>query len=70
MICFVFPVRKRNGSKPSHWHRGSGSLARKALQTLETLKWVEKDPNGGRRMTPQGRRDLDRIAAQIKFGKA
>merc|ERR1739845_66724 len=25
-----------------------------------------KDPNGGRRLTSQGRRDLDRIAAQIK----
>ena len=61
-----FPVRQNNGSKPSHWRRGSGSVARKALQTLEQLKWVEKDPNGGRRLTSQGRRDLDRIAAQIK----
>jgi len=26
---------------------------------------VEKDPNGGRRLTSQGRRDLDRIAAQV-----
>ena len=59
-------VRQNNGSKPSHWRRGSGSVARKALQTLESLKWVEKDSNGGRRLTSQGRRDLDRIAAQIK----
>ena len=27
---------------------------------------MEKDQNGGRRLTSQGRRDLDRIAAQIK----
>ena len=27
---------------------------------------MEKDPNGGRRLTSQGRRDLDRIAAQLK----
>ena len=33
---------------------------------LESLKVVEKDTNGGRRLTSQGRRDLDRIAAQIK----
>ena len=41
-------------------------MARKALQALEGLKLVEKDPNGGRRLTSQGRRDLDRIAAQLK----
>ena len=63
---FSLPVRKNNGSKPSHWRRGSGSVARKALQTLEQLKWLEKDAAGGRRLSSQGRRDLDRIAAQIK----
>ncbi len=63
-------VRKSNGSAPSHWRRGSGSVARKCLQTLEALKWVEKDPNGGRKLTSQGRRDLDRIAAQVKANKA
>jgi small subunit ribosomal protein S19e len=60
-----FSARANNGSLPSHWSRGSGSIARKALQTLEQLKLVEKDPNGGRRLTSQGRRDLDRIAAQV-----
>ena len=65
-ISISIPVRRNNGTKPSHWRSGSGSVARKALQTLETLKWIEKDPtNGGRRMTSQGRRDLDRIAAQV-----
>ena len=58
-------VRRNNGSAPSHWSAGSGTIARKALQTLEQLKLVEKDPNGGRRLSSQGRRDLDRIAAQV-----
>ena len=62
----IYGIRKSNGSSPSHWSRGAGGLARKALQALEGLKLVEKDPNGGRRLTSQGRRDLDRIAAQIK----
>merc|ERR1711890_181687 len=62
----IYGVRRNNGSCPSHWRRGSGSIARKGLQTLEQLKLVEKDANGGRRLTSQGRRDLDRIAAQIK----
>ena len=63
-------MRRNNGSCPSHWRRGSGSIARKGLQSLEQLKLVEKDANGGRRLTPQGRRDLDRIAAQIRQGAA
>jgi len=62
----IYGIRRNNGSKPSHWLRGAGGLARKALQSLEALKVVEKDQNGGRRLTSQGRRDLDRIAAQIK----
>ena len=72
MQCFnitenlLLSVRRNNGSCPSHWRRGSGSIARKGLQALEQLKLVEKDSNGGRKLTSQGRRDLDRIAAQIK----
>merc|ERR1712217_294999 len=62
----IYGVRRNNGSCPSHWRRGSGSIARKGLQSLEQLKLVEKDANGGRKMSSQGRRDLDRIAAQIK----
>merc|ERR1711971_266530 len=62
----IYGVRQNNGSCPSHWRRGSGSIARKGLQALESLKLVEKDANGGRKMSSQGRRDLDRIAAQIK----
>merc|ERR1711883_402 len=61
----IYGVRRNNGSCPSHWRRGSGSIARKGLQALEQLKLVEKDSNGGRKLTSQGRRDLDRIAAQI-----
>ena len=29
------------------------------------LKMVEKDQDGGRKLTPQGQRDLDRIAGQV-----
>eukprot|EP00088_Acartia_fossae_P015696 TRINITY_DN1865_c0_g1_i6.p1 TRINITY_DN1865_c0_g1~~TRINITY_DN1865_c0_g1_i6.p1 ORF type:complete len:145 (-),score=60.12 TRINITY_DN1865_c0_g1_i6:70-504(-) len=66
----IYGVRKNNGSSPSHWCRSSGSVARKALQALEKMKLVEKDASGsGRRLTGQGRRDLDRIAAQIKKSK-
>uniref|UniRef100_A0AAR2K7F4 Small ribosomal subunit protein eS19 n=2 Tax=Pygocentrus nattereri TaxID=42514 RepID=A0AAR2K7F4_PYGNA len=61
----IYGGRKRNGVCPSHFSVGSKNVARKVLQALEALKMVEKDPNGGRRLTPQGTRDLDRIAGQV-----
>lgn len=65
-VTKIFGCRKRNGTMPSHYCRSAGGVARKALQSLEALKLIEKSPDGGRRITHQGRRDLDRIAAQIK----
>jgi len=53
----IYGVRRNMGTCPSHWARGSGSIARKTLQTLEQLKLVQKDANGGRVLTPQGRHD-------------
>ncbi|CAG9583317.1 unnamed protein product [Danaus chrysippus] len=66
-VTKIFGGRKRNGVTPSHFCRSSGSIARKALQALEALKLVEKIPDGGRVLTVQGRRDLDRIAAQVRL---
>ncbi|RWS25364.1 40S ribosomal protein S19-like protein [Leptotrombidium deliense] len=66
-ITKIYGGRYRRGVRPSHFCRGGKSIARKALQSLEQLKWIEKDANsGGRRLTSQGVRDLDRIAAQVK----
>uniref|UniRef100_A0A8B9RUX9 Small ribosomal subunit protein eS19 n=1 Tax=Accipiter nisus TaxID=211598 RepID=A0A8B9RUX9_9AVES len=61
----VYGGRQRRGVRPSHFSRGSGSVARRVLQALEGLKMVEKDQDGGRKLTPQGQRDLDRIAGQV-----
>jgi len=61
----IFGGKKNNGCAPGHWRKGSPGLARRSLQSLEAFKWLEKDPNGGRKLTSQGRRDLDRIAAQV-----
>ncbi|KAG8234548.1 hypothetical protein J437_LFUL014007 [Ladona fulva] len=68
-VTKIFGGRKRNGVCPSHYCRSSGSVARKALQALEALKLIEKSMDGGRKLTGQGRRDLDRIAAQVKQKK-
>ena len=56
----LYMCHTNNGSSPSHW------ADEKALQVLEHLKLARKDPNGERRLTRQGRRNLDHIVAQIK----
>jgi len=62
----IYGSKKRYGTAPSHFTLSSGSVARHILHDLEKVKVVEKDPKGGRRLTSSGRRDLDRIAGQIK----
>ncbi|KAJ3213585.1 40S ribosomal protein S19 [Clydaea vesicula] len=61
----VYGSRVNRGSRPHHHRAASGSVIRKALQALEKIKVVEKHPDGGRRITQTGQKDLDRIAAQI-----
>merc|ERR1711976_670495 len=57
----VFGGRKRNGTAPSHFSRASGKILRDAFKSLEQMKLVEKHPGGGRKLTPTGVRDMDRI---------
>ena len=65
-FCRMYGGIKNNGTAPSHFSKSSNSVARRILQALETLKMVEKDTNGGRRLTASGRRDMDRIASQLR----
>ena len=61
----IFGSRKRNGGCPSHFCRADGAVSRRAVQALENIKLVEKHAEGGRKLSAQGQRDLDRIASQI-----
>ncbi|KAK2087531.1 40S ribosomal protein S19 [Saguinus oedipus] len=61
----IYGGRQRNGVMPSHFSRGSKSVARQVLQALEGLKMMEKDQDESRKLTSQGQRDLDRIARQV-----
>ncbi|KAG2295261.1 hypothetical protein Bca52824_041930 [Brassica carinata] len=56
---------KRNGSRPPHFCKSSGGIARHILQQLETMNIVEIDTKGGRRITSSGQRDLDQVAGRI-----
>merc|ERR1711931_382107 len=61
----IYGGAKRNGTRPSHFCLSSSSVARKVLQSLEGIKVIAKDANGGRSIAPTGRRDMDRVAGQL-----
>ncbi|VDK52627.1 unnamed protein product [Gongylonema pulchrum] len=58
----VYGGRKRRGVAPNRFKKASGSVIRKALQTLEAIKWVEKHPDGNGRI-------LSRQACSLSFAK-
>ncbi len=53
------------GSKPSHFRKGSGSIARKVMQQLEAAGYLEK-VTGGRNVSAKGRKFLDNTAHSLK----
>jgi len=61
----VYGGRKRRGSKPPKFRKGSGAIIRKALQQLEKAGFVEKKDKG-RVVTSKGRAFLDKSASELK----
>ncbi|KAL3526571.1 hypothetical protein ACH5RR_011227, partial [Cinchona calisaya] len=61
----IYGGSKRNGSRPPHFGKSSGSVARHILQQLQKMNIVDIDPKGGRRITSSGQRDLDQVAGRI-----
>ncbi|KAL5987346.1 Protein component of the small (40S) ribosomal subunit [Asimina triloba] len=77
----IYGGRQRNGSRPPHFCKSSGSIARHILQQLQKMSIIEIDPKGtifvlttfsfnilpysGRRITSSGQRDLDQVAGRI-----
>ena len=58
--------RVDRGVKPEHARKGGGAIIRKALQQLEAAGLVETSKRGGRVLTGEGRRLLDRLSTEIK----
>lgn len=56
--------RKKRGSAPERFRKGSGKIIRTALQQLEEADLVEKG-NRGRRIAPNGMSLLKRVSDQI-----
>ncbi|KAL5153074.1 40S ribosomal protein S19-1 [Glycine soja] len=61
----IYGGSKRNGSRPPHFCKSSGAIARHILQQLQNMSIVEIDTKGGRKITSSGRRDLDQVAGRI-----
>ncbi|MCQ1534338.1 30S ribosomal protein S19e [Methanosarcina sp. KYL-1] len=61
----VYGGKKDNGSSPYHKAKGSGSIARKAVQQLEAAGFLQKVKDG-RTVSPQGRSMLDNAAYELK----
>ncbi|KAI6114243.1 ribosomal protein S19 [Pisolithus croceorrhizus] len=57
--------RNRRGNRPSHHAPASASVQRKVCQALEKIGVLEQTENGGRRISQDGQRDLDRIATAV-----
>ncbi|XP_034663063.1 LOW QUALITY PROTEIN: 40S ribosomal protein S19b [Drosophila subobscura] len=61
----VYSGRKRNGVMPAKYCRSSDGCIRMAFHALEAARMIEKHPEGGRKLTPTGQRDMDRLANRI-----
>lgn len=55
---------KNRGPRPGKHVDASGSVNRRVLQSLEKIGVLEISEKGGRKISENGQRDLDRIAAQ------
>jgi small subunit ribosomal protein S19e len=58
--------RKRRGSRPNQFSKGSGSIIRTALQQLEKAGLVEHDKSTGRMLSNKGRSFLDKLAYMMR----
>jgi len=58
--------RLDRGARPEHARKGSGAIARNAIQQLQTAGLVKPQKNEGRIVTNDGRRLLDRLSTELK----
>ncbi len=57
--------KHRNGVRPAHFSKGSGSIAREALQQLEKAGFI-KSQKIGRTVSSQGQSFMDNAANEVK----
>jgi small subunit ribosomal protein S19e len=64
-LAAEFGGRRDDGSAPYHPRRGSRSIAREAMQQLESMGLLVKVEKRGRSISPQGRKLLDSLSHEI-----
>ncbi|PKI84422.1 Rps19p [Malassezia vespertilionis] len=65
MLRKYYGGAKNRGFRPSHHCDASGAVQRKVLQSLERIGVLEHSAKGGRCISQDGMRDLDRIAMAV-----
>merc|ERR1711881_818321 len=63
-MSVIYGSTVNRGVRPCHTRHGNAHIARCAMQELEKMKLVEKAEKG-RKLTKDGQRDMDRVAAQL-----
>ncbi|AFH43244.1 30S ribosomal protein S19e [Fervidicoccus fontis] len=61
----IYGGKKRFGSSPPHFRKGSGAIARNILKQLEKAGLVTRISGKGRTLTPNAVSLLDRISKEI-----
>lgn len=64
-LAAEFGGRRDDGSAPYHPRRGSRSIAREAMQQLESLGYLSKTEKKGRVVSAAGRKLLDRVSHEL-----
>merc|ERR1719221_1569966 len=61
----IYGGQQRRGTCTSKFRKGSGKIVRYCMQQLEEIGMMEVDEKtGGRRITPEGQREMDTVAVQ------
>ena len=58
--------KKRRGTKPNKFQKGSGAIVRTALQQLEKAGFVKKQGTKGRELTNIGKSYMDKLSSALK----
>jgi len=62
----IYGSQKRRGTLTNKSCKAGGKIIRYAMQQLEEMGIVEVDEKtGGRRLTPEGQREMDTVAVQV-----
>lgn len=61
-----FGGKKRNGSRPNKFRKGSGSIIRNVLQQLEEAGFIKTRKGEGRVVTSMGHSYLDKLSSVMK----